>query len=93
MLAWSTGFVGGDSSVLVIRGEAGIGKTVLLGVSDADAAPCPAVFLLGSGSVAHLRELQGGTALIDRRRFRPNLYVDTEPERTDSSRTRPRAGR
>jgi uncharacterized protein YcbX len=39
-----------------------------------------AVYLLGSGSVAHLRELQGGTALIDRRRFRPNLYLDTGPE-------------
>jgi uncharacterized protein len=38
-----------------------------------------AVYLLGSGSVAHLRKLQGGTALIDRRRFRPNLYVDTGP--------------
>jgi MOSC domain-containing protein len=39
-----------------------------------------AVYLLGSGSVAHLRELQGGTALIDRRRFRPNIYIDTGPE-------------
>jgi uncharacterized protein YcbX len=39
-----------------------------------------AVYLLGSGSVAHLRELQGGTALIDRRRFRPNLYLDTGPQ-------------
>jgi uncharacterized protein len=36
-----------------------------------------AVFVLASGSVEHLRSLQGGTALIDRRRFRPNLYVDT----------------
>ena len=36
-----------------------------------------AVFLLASGSVEHLRCLQGGTALIDRRRFRPNLYIDT----------------
>jgi uncharacterized protein len=36
-----------------------------------------AVFLLASGSVEHLRSLQGGTALIDRRRFRPNLYIDT----------------
>jgi hypothetical protein len=35
-----------------------------------------AVFVLASGSVDHLRELQGGTALIDRRRFRPNLYLD-----------------
>lgn len=38
-----------------------------------------AVFLLASGSVEHLRGLQGGTALIDRRRFRPNLYLDTGP--------------
>jgi len=36
-----------------------------------------AVFLLASGSVEHLRDLQGGTALIDRRRFRPNFYIDT----------------
>ena len=38
-----------------------------------------AVFLLASGTVEHLRSLQGGTALIDRRRFRPNLYIDTGP--------------
>jgi uncharacterized protein len=38
------------------------------------------VFVLASGSVEHLRKLQGGTALIDRRRFRPNLFVDTSPE-------------
>ena len=36
-----------------------------------------AVYLLASGSVEHLRALQGGTALIDRRRFRPNFYIDT----------------
>lgn len=36
-----------------------------------------AVFLLASGSVEHLRGLRGGTALIDRRRFRPNFYIDT----------------
>jgi uncharacterized protein YcbX len=36
-----------------------------------------AVFLLASGSVEHLRGLRGGTALIDRRRFRPNLYINT----------------
>ena len=35
------------------------------------------VFVLTSGSVEHLLKLQGGTALIDRRRFRPNLFVDT----------------
>jgi uncharacterized protein len=39
-----------------------------------------AVFVLASGSVEHLLELQGGTALIDRRRFRPNFFVDTSPE-------------
>jgi uncharacterized protein YcbX len=38
-----------------------------------------AVFVLASGTVEHLRALQGGTALIDRRRFRPNLYLDTGP--------------
>jgi uncharacterized protein len=37
------------------------------------------VFVLASGSVEHLLKLQGGTALIDRRRFRPNLFVDTSP--------------
>jgi len=35
------------------------------------------VFVLASGSVEHLLELQGGTALIDRRRFRANLFIDT----------------
>jgi uncharacterized protein YcbX len=38
-----------------------------------------AVFLLASGSVDHLRKLQGGTAQIDRRRFRPNIYIESEP--------------
>jgi uncharacterized protein len=38
------------------------------------------VFVLASGSVEHLLELQGGTALMDRRRFRPNFFVDTSPE-------------
>jgi uncharacterized protein YcbX len=37
------------------------------------------VFVLASGSVQHLRALQGGTALIDRRRFRPNIYIDSGP--------------
>jgi uncharacterized protein YcbX len=36
--------------------------------------------LLASGSVDHLRRLQGGTAQIDRRRFRPNIYIESEPE-------------
>ena len=39
-----------------------------------------AVYLLASGSVHHLRKLQGGTAQIDRRRFRPNIYIESEPE-------------
>jgi uncharacterized protein len=38
------------------------------------------IYILASGSVDHLRELQGGTARIDRRRFRPNIYVHTTPE-------------
>jgi uncharacterized protein YcbX len=38
------------------------------------------VFVLASGSVEHLRKLQGGTALIDRRRFRPNFFIDTSPD-------------
>jgi MOSC domain-containing protein len=38
------------------------------------------LFVLASGSVEHLLKLQGGTAQIDRRRFRPNLFVDTAPE-------------
>lgn len=36
-----------------------------------------ALFLVTSGSIAHLRALQGGSALIDRRRFRPNIYIDS----------------
>ncbi len=40
-----------------------------------------AVYLLASGSVDHLRKLQGGTAQIDRRRFRPNIYIQSEAER------------
>jgi len=38
------------------------------------------VYLLASGSVDHLRKLQGGTAQIDRRRFRPNIYIESEVE-------------
>jgi uncharacterized protein YcbX len=38
-----------------------------------------AVFVLTSGSAAHLGRLQGATGPADRRRFRPNLYVDTCP--------------
>jgi MOSC domain-containing protein len=36
-----------------------------------------ALFLVTSGSIQHLRALQGGTALVDRRRFRPNVYIDS----------------
>ena len=36
------------------------------------------LFLVTSGSIEHLRMLQGGTARIDRRRFRPNIYVAAE---------------
>jgi uncharacterized protein YcbX len=34
------------------------------------------LFLVTSGSIEYLRALQGGTALIDRRRFRPNIYIE-----------------
>jgi uncharacterized protein YcbX len=34
------------------------------------------LFLVSSGSIEHLRTLQGGSALIDRRRFRPNIYLE-----------------
>jgi MOSC domain-containing protein len=39
------------------------------------------LFLVTSGSIDHLRMLQGATARIDRRRFRPNIYVDSERAR------------
>src|SRR5580692_8666626 len=38
------------------------------------------VYLLASGSVDHLSKLQGGTARIDRRRFRPNIYIESAAE-------------
>jgi uncharacterized protein len=38
-----------------------------------------AVFVLTSGSVAHLGRLRGAAGPADRRRFRPNLYLDTGP--------------
>ena len=38
-----------------------------------------AVFVLTSGTAAHLGRLQGATGPADRRRFRPNLYLDTGP--------------
>jgi hypothetical protein len=40
-----------------------------------------AVHVLASASVEHLRSLQPG-AVIDRRRFRPNLYIETGAEWT-----------
>ena len=36
------------------------------------------VYLLATGSVDHLTKLQGSTAKIDRRRFRPNIYIESE---------------
>jgi uncharacterized protein len=38
-----------------------------------------AVFVLTSGSAAHLGRLQGAAGPADRRRFRPNLYLDSGP--------------
>lgn len=38
-----------------------------------------AVYLLASGSVEHIRALGGAGSSADRRRFRPNLYIDTGP--------------
>ena len=38
-----------------------------------------AVYLLTSGSVEHMRSLSEAGSRIDRRRFRPNLYVETAP--------------
>jgi uncharacterized protein len=38
------------------------------------------VFLLTTGSIEYLRKLQGGAASIDRRRFRPNLLIDTNAD-------------
>jgi uncharacterized protein len=35
------------------------------------------VFILCSGSIEYLRACQGRTALIDQRRFRPNIYVES----------------
>jgi len=51
---------------------------VLLGVTALGVLASPwLVYLLASGSVARLGRLQGGTGQVDRRRFRPNLYIDT----------------
>jgi hypothetical protein len=45
------------------------------------------VHVLASGSVDHLRRLQGGTAQIDRRRFRTSIYIDSPTRGGGSSRT------
>lgn len=36
-----------------------------------------AIYLLASGSVDHLSALQGGATAVDRRRFRPNIYIES----------------
>jgi uncharacterized protein len=36
-----------------------------------------AVYLLTSGSVDHLRALRGENAIVDRVRFRPNIYIES----------------
>jgi uncharacterized protein len=41
-----------------------------------------AVYLLSSGSIDRLRELRGPDAVVDRVRFRPNIYIESEPRWT-----------
>jgi uncharacterized protein len=41
-----------------------------------------AVYLLTSGSVDHLRALRGKDAIVDRLRFRPNIFVESTPSWT-----------
>ena len=36
------------------------------------------IFVLTSGSLEHLRKCQGGTAMIDQRRFRPNIFIESD---------------
>ena len=38
-----------------------------------------AIFVVTSGSVDYLRKLQGEPSRIDRRRFRPNIYIESGP--------------
>jgi uncharacterized protein YcbX len=38
-----------------------------------------AIYLLTSGSVDHLRALRGEDAIVDRLRFRPNIYIESTP--------------
>jgi len=40
------------------------------------------VFILSSGSIEYLRMCQGGSALIDQRRFRPNIYVESDDDKS-----------
>ena len=40
------------------------------------------VFILSSGSIEYLRVCQGGSALIDQRRFRPNIYVESDDDKS-----------
>ena len=39
-----------------------------------------AIYMVTSGSIHHLRDCQGGTALIDQRRFRPNIFINSGVE-------------
>ena len=39
-----------------------------------------AIYLLTSGSVDHMRALSDADTVVDLRRFRPNVYVDTGPD-------------
>lgn len=39
-----------------------------------------AIYMVTSGSIRHLRDCQGGTALIDQRRFRPNILISSRVE-------------
>lgn len=38
-----------------------------------------AIHLLASGTLAHMRALAGDNAQLDPRRFRPNIFVETDP--------------
>jgi uncharacterized protein YcbX len=45
-----------------------------------DSAP---IHVLASGSLEHLRRLCGGASMLDPRRFRPNIFVDTGADGAD----------
>jgi uncharacterized protein YcbX len=38
------------------------------------------IYVLASGSVDHLQDLRGDDGVVDRRRFRPNIYIESLPE-------------